>query len=128
MLTSNMEVYIKAIYLLSQKDKKHFRVSDVAEALLVQSPSASRMATKLKDNGYVEYEKYGRISLTTKGRNIGKKLVYRQGVLDRFLTHIGVPGEQVQKEVRQLEHHISWNTLELIANLLISLEEKQNFR
>jgi Mn-dependent DtxR family transcriptional regulator len=43
------------------------------------------MAQKLGESGYVVYEKYGRVSLTEKGLQVGKQLLYRHQLLVRFL-------------------------------------------
>ncbi|WP_018751937.1 transcriptional regulator MntR [Paenibacillus sanguinis] len=124
MTTPGMEDHLERIYLLSL-EKGYTRVSDVAVALSVQPSSASKMAQKLGESGYIEYEKYGRISLTGKGRKVGKQLLDRHLLLERFLRQIGVPEQQIADEVEQLEHHISWNTLELLRSLVHDLEEVQ---
>lgn len=124
MTTPGMEDHLERIYLLSL-DKGYTRVSDVAEALSVQPSSASKMAQKLGESGYIEYEKYGVISLTGKGRRIGKQLLDRHLLLERFLRQIGVPEQRIEGEVEQLEHHFSWSTLELLRNLVTNLEEEQ---
>lgn len=124
MTTPGMEDHLERIYLLSL-DKGYTRVSDVADALSVHPSSASKMAQKLGESGYIEYEKYGRISLTGKGRRIGKQLLDRHLLLERFLRQIGVPEQRIEGEVEQLEHHFSWSTLELLRDLVINLEEEQ---
>lgn len=125
MTTPGMEDHLEQIYLLSL-DKGYTRVSDVADALSVQPSSASKMAQKLGESGYIEYEKYGRISLTGKGKQIGQRLLDRHLLLERFLRQIGVPEGQIEEEVEQLEHHFSWSTLELLRNLVHDLEEEQD--
>lgn len=124
MTTPGMEDHLERIYLLSL-EKGYTRVSDVADALSVQPSSASKMAQKLGESGYIEYERYGRISLTGKGRRIGKQLLDRHLLLERFLRRIGVPEQQIEGEVEQLEHHISWSTLELLRSLVHDLEDIQ---
>ncbi|MFB9274473.1 transcriptional regulator MntR [Cohnella cellulosilytica] len=121
MTTPGMEDHLEQIYLLSLA-KGYTRVSDVADALSVHPSSASKMAQKLGESGYVEYEKYGRISLTGKGTRIGQQLLDRHRLLERFLRLIGVPEQRVESEVEQLEHHFSWNTLELLRDLVRFLE------
>ncbi|MBD2866953.1 transcriptional regulator MntR [Paenibacillus arenilitoris] len=124
MTTPSMEDHLEQIYLLSLT-KGYTRVSDVADALSILPSSASKMAQKLGESGYIEYEKYGRISLTGKGTTIGKQLLDRHRLLERFLRQIGVPEQRIEREVEQLEHHFSWGTLELLRNWLHVLEERQ---
>lgn len=124
MTTPGMEDHLEQIYLLSL-DKGYTRVSDVAEALSVHPSSASKMAQKLGESGYIEYEKYGRISLTRKGARVGQQLLDRHRLLERFLRQIGVPEQRIEREVEQLEHHFSWSTLELLRDLVHFMEGDQ---
>ncbi|GIP31839.1 transcriptional regulator MntR [Paenibacillus sp. J2TS4] len=123
MPTPGMEDHLEQIYLLS-RTKGYTRVSDVAEALAVNASSASKMAQKLGESGYIIYEKYGRVSLTRKGLRIGKRLLYRHQLLERFLKKIGVPEHQIESEVEQVEHHLSWSTISRIDDLVRFLEER----
>ncbi|QTH40171.1 transcriptional regulator MntR [Cohnella sp. LGH] len=124
MTTPGMEDHLEQIYLLSL-GKGYTRVSDVAEALSVHPSSASKMAQKLGESGYIEYEKYGRISLTRKGARVGQQLLDRHRLLERFLRQIGVPEQRIEREVEQLEHHFSWSTLELLRDLVHFMEADQ---
>ncbi|XID90435.1 transcriptional regulator MntR [Paenibacillaceae bacterium WGS1546] len=124
MTTPGMEDHLEQIYLLSLS-KGYTRVSDVADALSVHPSSASKMAQKLGESGYIEYEKYGRICLTGKGSEIGKQLLDRHRLLERFLRQLGVPEQRIEREVEQLEHHFSWSTLELLRDLVHVLEKGQ---
>lgn len=126
MPTSGMEDHLEQIYLLS-RTKGYTRVSDVAEALSVHASSASKMAQRLGESGYVVYEKYGKVSLTGKGHRVGKQLLFRHKLLERFLRQIGVPEDQIESEVEQVEHHISWSTLGRIDELVCFFEEKPGF-
>lgn len=126
MTTPGMEDHLEKIYLLSLT-KGYTRVSDVADALSIHPSSASKMAQKLGSSGYIQYEKYGRISLTGKGSKIGKQLLDRHRLLERFLSQLGVPEPRIQGEVEQLEHHFSWSTLELLGELVAALEQEREF-
>lgn len=121
MPTPGMEDHLEQIYLLSQ-EKGYTRISDVALALAVHPSSASKMAQKLGESGYVEYEKYGRVTMTAQGLSAGKRLLERHLLLERFLRQIGVPEERIAAEVEQIEHHFSWPTIGLIDRLVLFLE------
>lgn len=122
MTTPGMEDHLEQIYLLSLT-KGYTRISEVADALSVHPSSASKMARKLGECGYVEYKKYGRIFLTGKGSEIGKQLLDRHRLLERFLRQLGVPEHRIEREVEQLEHHFSWSTLERLRELVQFLED-----
>ena len=68
-ITASMEDYLEMIYRLAGKG--YTRMGDLASALNVQPPSASKMVQKLADMGYLQFEKYGVIELSKRGRNTG---------------------------------------------------------
>jgi len=131
--TQGMEEHLIRMYRLT-KETGYTRVSDVAEALFVKPSSVSKMVQRLEKSGYVMHEKYGKLVLTEKGRGIGEKLYARHQMLVRFLRQIGVPENQIEREVEHIEHAFSWGTLERIQKLMAVLEtmpdwlgeEKQN--
>jgi Mn-dependent DtxR family transcriptional regulator len=122
-LTPSMEDYLEMIYRLA-KDKGYTRVSDLAGALHVQSPSASRMVQKLAELGFVRYERYGVIELTGQGHAAGAYLLRRHRIIEQFLKLIGV-SEGILEETEKIEHNISEETLERINILVEFLLENQ---
>ncbi len=120
-LTPSMEDYIEMIYRLSQKSG-YTRVNDLANKLNVQPPSVTNMMKKLGDNSLLEYEKYGVIHLTEKGEKLGKFLLDRHNVLKEFLTMLGLK-KNIQREVEQIEHHVSRETF-LIINAFVDFLKK----
>lgn len=124
MRTPGMEDYLEQIYQLVQENG-HTRVSDVAVALSVNNSSVSKMAQRLVHEGYVIFEKYGRhIALTDSGLYAGEKLLRRHQLLEAFLRQLGVPEKQIEAEVEEMEHHISWETLERIEHLVMIISEQ----
>jgi len=117
MPTPSMEDYIEQIYLLIE-NKGYARVSDIAEALSVHPSSVTKMVQKLDKNEYLVYEKYRGLVLTPKGKKIGKRLVYRHDLLEQFLQMIGVERENIYRDVEGIEHHLSWNSIDRIGDLV----------
>ena len=117
MPTPSMEDYIEQIYLLIES-KGYARVSDIAEALSVHPSSVTKMVKKLDKDGYLNYEKYRGLILTTKGKKIGKRLVYRHELLEQFLGIIGVDEENIYDDVEGIEHHLSWNSIDRIGDVV----------
>src|SRR5690625_6411023 len=115
--TPSMEDYIERIYNLIHL-KGYARVSDIAEDLLVHPSSVTKMVQKLDRDGYLDYEKYRGFILTKKGNKIGKKLVERHDLLEEFLEIIGVDEENIYDDVEGIEHHLSWNSIDRMTDLI----------
>lgn len=122
-----MEDYLENIYKLIDQ-KGYARVSDIAEALEVHPSSVTKMVQKLDQSEYLVYEKYRGLVLTDKGKKIGKRLVQRHKLLEQFLRLIGVKEEYVYQDVEGIEHHLSWNSITCIENLVEFLEQNQSIR
>ncbi|MBE4910468.1 transcriptional regulator MntR [Bacillus luteolus] len=122
MPTPSMEDYIEQIYMLIE-DKGYARVSDIAEALSVHPSSVTKMVQKLDKDEYLIYEKYRGLVLTTKGKKIGKRLVFRHDLLEQFMKLIGVDDDKIYNDVEGIEHHLSWNAIDRIGDLVQYFEE-----
>jgi Mn-dependent DtxR family transcriptional regulator len=122
MPTPSMEDYIEQIYNLIE-EKGYARVSDIAEALAVHPSSVTKMVQKLDKDEYLIYEKYRGLVLTAKGKKIGKRLVYRHELLEQFLRIIGVEEDKIYNDVEGIEHHLSWNAIDRIGDLVQYFEE-----
>jgi len=125
MPTPSMEDYIEQIYILIE-DKGYARVSDIAENLSVHPSSVTKMVQKLDKDDYLIYEKYRGLVLTMKGKKIGKQLVYRHELLEQFLRVIGVKEEHIYEDVEGIEHHLSWESIDRIVDLVQYFEEDEN--
>ncbi|MFZ7943114.1 MULTISPECIES: transcriptional regulator MntR [Bacillaceae] len=124
MPTPSMEDYIEQIYILIE-EKGYARVSDIAEALSVHPSSVTKMVQKLDKDEYLVYEKYRGLRLTTKGNKVGKRLVFRHDLLEQFLNIIGVKEENIYTDVEGIEHHLSWDSIDRIGDLVQFFEEDE---
>lgn len=122
MPTPSMEDYIERIYNLIST-KGYARVSDIAEELSVHPSSVTKMVQKLDRENFLDYEKYRGFVLTEKGNKVGKKLVRRHNLLEEFLEIIGVDEEKIYDDVEGIEHHLSWNSIDRITDLVAYFEE-----
>ncbi|MGP7815995.1 transcriptional regulator MntR [Niallia sp. 01092] len=125
MPTPSMEDYIEQIYKLIE-EKGYARVSDIAEALSVHPSSVTKMVQKLDKDGYLVYEKYRGLILTSKGKKIGKRLVYRHELLEQLLRIIGVKEENIYHDVEGIEHHLSWDAIDRVGDLVQYFEEDES--
>ena len=126
MATPGMEDYLEQIYIQLEL-RGEARVSDVAEALDVLPSSVTKMAQRLDKEGYAIYERYSGLALTEKGLKFGKKLVKRHDLLEEFLRLIGVEEENIYGDVEGIEHHLSWNAIDRITDLVEALETSPEF-
>jgi Mn-dependent DtxR family transcriptional regulator len=120
-VTPTMEDYLEMIYRLS-RGRGFTRISDLAGALHVQPPSASKMAQKLAEVAFLNYEKYGVIELTLQGRELGEYLVKRHETIERFLRFIGA-NRSVLEETEKIEHNLGTETVLQIMLLVQFMEE-----
>lgn len=125
MPTPSMEDHIEQIYLLIE-NKGYARVSDIAEALSVLPSSVTKMVQKLDKDGYLVYEKYRGLTLTKKGEKLGKRLVMRHELLEQFLRLIGVDEDKIYDDVEGIEHHLSWNSIDRISDLVNYFKADEN--
>jgi Mn-dependent DtxR family transcriptional regulator len=85
------------------------------------------MVQKLDKDGYLVYERYRGLMLTPKGLKLGKRLVKRHDLLEQFLRLIGVKEDLIYDDVEGIEHHLSWNSIDRIADLIQVMEENPQF-
>ena len=104
-LQESGEMYLEAIYVLSQKSPAVHSV-DVAEYLGYSKPSVSRAVGLLKNGGYLTVES-GHLTLTREGKEVGRKIFERHKVLTRCLMALGVDVATAAEDACRLEHAIS---------------------
>ena len=72
MLSKSLEEYLKTMYIL-EKQTGNIRVTDIANKMNCTKPSVNKAIYNLKDNGFLNYESYGKIEFTDKGKDLAKK-------------------------------------------------------
>ncbi|HUW63224.1 MAG TPA: iron dependent repressor, metal binding and dimerization domain protein [Spirochaetia bacterium] len=122
LLTASMQDYLEMIFRLAVHSG-YTRTHDLAAALNVQPPSTTKMMKRLAEVGLVNYEKYGVITLSEKGKEIGKALLERHLIIEEFLQLLGVT-ENVLQETEKIEHTISDHTLQCIDNFVAFLKNR----
>lgn len=108
-LTAAMEDYLEMICRLSAQCG-YTRIRQLAETLHVRPSSASKMMDNLKAEGLIRAEKYGCIQLTEEGKRRGQYLLYRHGLLNRFLCFINGTSDELE-QVERIEHFIDERTI-----------------
>lgn len=110
-LTASMEDYLEMIYRLS-KNTGFTRIHDLAKALSVQPPSATKMVQRLAILNYLKYEKYGVILLKEDGKQMGEVLLKRHTIIEEFLRILNISEVMILMETEKIEHTISAETVE----------------
>ena len=117
-LSSNMEDYLEAISLASDKDGLA-RVTDVRDLLGVKTPSVTGALRVLADGGYLTHEPYRGVILTAKGRRAAEDVRRRHGILSNFLCEVlGVSPKTANIDACKMEHTVSRETLEKLHDFL----------
>lgn len=118
LLSPAMEDYLEAIFRVTERNGA-CSVSDVAEALDVKRPSVSKAIKRLTDAGFVAHEPYGKVSLTAKGRAVGRQQVRMHQVLMHFLVDIlQLPPDLAEHDACLMEHAISRATVERLVEFI----------
>lgn len=119
MLSAVMEDYIKAIYAIENETGERVGTSALAEYLDVTSPTVSSMLKKLEERGLVDREEYRGVTLTEEGEIVALEILRHHRLLESFLTeHLDYDWADVHEEADRLEHHVSEELTERIAEVL----------
>ena len=116
-MTQSLEDYLETVCFLA--DAGEVRVTDIASRLNVSKPSVLTALKTLEEQGLLEHERYGTVSLTGEGRIQAEELRERHNFLTIFLRNIvGVGAETAEKDACKMEHHLSAETLEKMRALV----------
>src|SRR6202162_1714290 len=116
--TRAQEDYLKALYHLPGAQLPA-PTRDLAQRLVISSPSVSEMVTRLTAQGLVEHDRYRGQQLTREGRKVALELVRHHRLLEMFLVQVlGYSWDEVHDEAERLEHVISERMEQRIFELL----------
>ena len=118
-IQESAENYLETILMLNLRNPP-VRSIDIVNELLVTKPSVSVAMKNLRENGYVEMDDEGFITLTPKGREIAESMYERHTLLTKWLEGIGVSSEIAAEDACRIEHVISAETFEAIKKLYTS--------
>lgn len=117
-LSQAVEDYLKTIYIL-ESEGEGASTSSIAESLDVSSASATNMIKRLSKMGLVDYRSYRGATLTKAGRKIALEIIRHHRLLELYLLEVlGYSWDEVHEEAEKLEHHISEQFEDKIAELL----------
>ena len=116
-LSSSIGDYLKAIWILAGEGVASTK--DISGHLSVAPASVTNMLRRLQEMGLVGYERYRGASLTRPGREEALRLVRRHRLIEAFLLeHLSYSWEEVHEEAEKLEHVVSDEFTERLADFL----------
>lgn len=113
-LTRSIEDYLEAIYVFELKGENNIPSLMVAKTLNVSKAAVAKAMNRLHDEGYILKELYGQISLTEKGREIGRLVYDKHKTIKEFLIKIGVSEKNAEIDCCKIEHTVCSETLSKI--------------
>ncbi|GGG87276.1 iron-dependent repressor [Parapedobacter pyrenivorans] len=121
MLSDTEENYLKALLRITgeQGGVGEAGTNQLAGKLNVRPATATDMLKKLKEKQLVNYEKYGKISLTDNGRNLAIAIIRKHRLWETFLfAKLGFSWDEVHDIAEQLEHIKSEKLVERLDRFL----------
>ena len=105
-IQESAENYLETIYMLRQR-KGVVRSIDIVNELSFSKPSVSVAMKNLRENGYVNMDPDGFITLCPKGQEIAERMYERHVFLSNWLVELGVDPDVAVEDACRMEHVIS---------------------
>ena len=122
MLSESLEDYLETILAL-QTTKTVARSKDIAAKLDVKRGSVTGMLKKLAKSKLVNYEPYGYVTLTPKGRKIAREIELRHLFLKDFFYRILKVDEKTEDQTAcKMEHAMDKQTFTKFKTFLKKID------
>ena len=121
-IQESAENYLETILMLGHT-KTHVRYIDIANELDFSKPSVSVAMKNLRQNGYIQVDGNGYITLTDAGRKIAETMYERHTMLSSWLVYLGVDQKTAVEDACRMEHVLSADSFEAIKRHITSCKE-----
>lgn len=112
------ENYLRTIFRFCNGDGR-IKTAQIADKLRITNAAVTDMMKKLSRDGYVEYERYKDIKLTSIGEAYAKNMVRRHRIWELYLYRIvKLPWDKVHDEAENLEHSSSDELINRLEEIL----------
>lgn len=111
------ENYLETILILKNRIGD-VRSIDIVNELEFSKPSVSIAMRNLRENGYIEMDPKGYITLADKGREIAERIYERHTFMSHWLTELGVDPEVAAEDACRIEHVISAESFSAIKEFV----------
>ena len=115
-IQESAENYLETILILKNKNGA-VRSIDIANELGFSKPSVSVAMKNLRENGYIEVDSSGYITLLDSGRQSAEKIYERHTTLSKWLVSLGVDAKTAAEDACRIEHIISSESFEAIKKI-----------
>ena len=119
--SSRMEDYLEIIGELVEL-KGYATTLDISRYMNVSAPSVTKMLQRLDENGFLEYEKYHGINLTSKGIQIAEGIRQKHGILLEFFEILEVGYDTANQDAEGIEHHLNPKTIKQLRKFITFLK------
>lgn len=110
----SMEMYLETVYVL-ESSHGHAHGVDIAKHLNVSKPSVTKAIKYLKNQGLVNTQKYGTITLTEKGKQLSEEIYVKHKLIAQFLEHaLELSAKEASMNACKIEHVLSDGMLEAV--------------
>lgn len=117
------EDYLESILMLRER-LGMVRSIDIVNQLGYSKPSVSVAMKRLRENGYIEMDGEGYITLTDAGHEIALKIYNRHRLLTHFLVQLGVSEETAAADACKIEHDLSEETFQKIKEHALKQQQR----
>ena len=107
-LSQSLEDYLEIIYNKIQENNK-VKAIDISHELKVSRASVTEALNRLRDKKYINYEKYGEITITEDGIKKAKEIVLLHKELTEFFHNLGIDYKEAEDAACKIEHIVSKN-------------------
>ena len=105
-ILESAENYLETILILQNRNG-NVRSIDIVSELGFSKPSVSVAMKNLRENGYIQMDESGYITLLAPGRAIAEKIYERHTFLTEWLVRLGVSSQTAAEDACRIEHVIS---------------------
>lgn len=123
-IRESAEMYLETILILSQK-KDSVRSVDVVNKLKYKKSSVSVAMKNLREEGLIEVDSDGHITLTPSGRSIAETILERHNFFSEWLIKLGVDESIALEDACRIEHVISPESFDAIREYVKNCNIKQ---
>lgn len=121
-IQESAENYLETILILTNR-KGSVRSIDIVNELDYSKPSVSIAMKNLRENGYIEMDSKGYITLAAPGREIAEKMLERHTFISNWLMTLGVDPSVAVEDACRIEHVISNESFQAIKSHVKSIEK-----
>lgn len=120
-IQESAENYLETILIIKNR-KGVVRSIDIVNELDFSKPSVSVAMKNLRENGYIEVDDNGYISLLEKGMKIAETMYERHTAISNWLIAIGVNPETAVDDACRIEHVISAESFEAVKKFISDIK------